>query len=66
MQTKYPHITVKLIGISSNAYSLLGACREAAECAKLPHKEFNTFYAEATSGDYNHLIQTCMRWFTVS
>lgn len=66
MQTKYPHITVILTGINGNAFSILGACRKAAERARLPQEEIDTFYLEATSGDYDHLIQTCMRWFDVT
>ena len=65
MQTKYPHITVELTGINGNAFSILGACRRAAERAKLPQEEIDTFYTEATSDDYDHLIQTAMRWFNI-
>jgi hypothetical protein len=65
MQTKYPHITAILTDINGNAFAILGACRKAAERARLPQEEIDIFYAEATSGDYNHLIQTCMRWFNI-
>jgi hypothetical protein len=65
MQTKYPHITVILTGINGNAFAILGACRKAAERARLSQEEIDTFYTEATSGDYDHLIQTCMRWFNI-
>jgi hypothetical protein len=65
METKYPHITVRLTGINGNAFAILGACRKAAERARLPQEEIDTFYTEATSGDYDHLIQTCMRWFNI-
>lgn len=65
MQTKYPHITVRLTDINGNAYSVLGACRRAAERARLPQEEIDAFCTEAKSGDYDHLIQTAMRWFNI-
>lgn len=65
MQTKYPHINVTLTDINGNAFAILGACRKAAERARLPQEEIDAFYAEATSDDYDHLIQTAMRWFNV-
>ena len=33
--------------------------------ADLPQTEINNFMTEATSGDYNHLLQTAMAWFNV-
>ena len=29
----------------------------------VPSEEIQVFYAEATSGDHDHLLRTCMRWF---
>lgn len=29
-------------------------------------QEIDQFRKEATSGDYDHLLQTCMRWVDVS
>jgi hypothetical protein len=65
METKYPHITVRLTGINGNAFSILGACRRAAERARLPQEEIDAFFTEAKSDDYDHLIQTAMRWFNI-
>jgi len=28
----------------------------------VPQDEIDAFFAEATSGDYDHLLQTTMRW----
>jgi hypothetical protein len=33
---KYPHIKVRLSGQDGNAFTILGACRRAAERAGLP------------------------------
>ena len=65
METKYPHITVRLTGINGNAFAILGACRKAAERARLPQEEIDAFFTEAKSDDYDHLIQTCMLWFNI-
>lgn len=66
---KYPNITVDLSGGDGNVFSILGRCRHAARHSgsedRLSEEEFNQFYKEATAGDYNHAIQTCMRWFNV-
>jgi hypothetical protein len=65
MQTKYPDIAVKLVGEDGNAYNILGRCQRAMRDAGLPQDERDAFFAEATSGNYDHLLQTAMRWFEV-
>ena len=60
---KYPKVRVKLIGEDGNAFAILGRCIEAARKAKVSPEEIKAFHAEATSGDYDHLLRTCMRWF---
>jgi len=35
------------------------------ETPVLPQSEINAFMADAMSGDYDHLLATCMRWFEV-
>lgn len=63
MDVKYPQVKVKLVGVDSNAFNILGLCRRAAQKAELPPEEINAFFEEAKAGDYNHLLATCMRWF---
>lgn len=63
---RYPHIRVSLVGGDSNAFAILGACTRAARRAKLGPQEIEAFKNEATSGDYDHLLATCMKWFDVS
>ena len=65
MEPKHPDITVKLIGEDGNAFAILGACCRAMRRARLPQAEVDAFMAEATAGDYDQLLQTCMRWFDV-
>jgi hypothetical protein len=63
MTPKHPNITVTLTGQDGNAFAVLGHCREAALDAGLPEHEITTFTDEAMAGDYDHLLQTAMRWF---
>lgn len=56
-------ITVKLTGEDSNAFAILGRCRRAMKLAKCSTDEIEAFMKEATSGDYDHLLQTCMKYF---
>jgi ABC-type sugar transport system substrate-binding protein len=63
MKPKHPDITVELAGHDGNAFSVLGRCRKAAREAGLSEEEIATFMAEATADDYDHLLQTAMRWF---
>lgn len=62
---KYPLVTVKLIGEDGNAFSIIARCRRAARIAGLSATEIDKFVEEATSGDYNHVLNTCMEWFEV-
>lgn len=61
---KYPDITIQLAGGDGNAFSILEKVHKAMVKAGL-RKEYATFREEATSGDYNHLIATVMRWFNI-
>jgi hypothetical protein len=65
MAPRHPDIKVKLVGEDGNAFAILGCCQRAARQAGLPKSEIDEFRREATSGDYDHLLQTCIRWFEV-
>jgi hypothetical protein len=56
---------VKLVGQDGNAFSILGRCQRAARTAKWDKVRIDAFMEEATSGDYDHLLQTVMRNFDV-
>ena len=62
---KYPDTTVRLVGQNGNAFNILGICLRAMRQAGLSQEERDTFYAEATSGNYDHLLATCIEWFNV-
>lgn len=62
---KYPEICVQLVDLDGNAFAVLGRCLQAMRRAHIPQEERDKFYKEATSGDYNHLLATCMEWFNI-
>ena len=63
-EIRYPEIVVQLSGIDGNAFAILAAVERALRRAG-HGQETAAFSAEATSSDYQHLLQTCMRWVTV-
>lgn len=66
MNVKYPNIKVKLTGRDGNAFAILARVREEMRRANVPAEDRQAFYDEATSGDYNNVLATCMRWVSVS
>ena len=54
-------VTVKLIGEDGNAFSILGKVSKALKRNGYK-KEADDFLKEATSGDYDHLLQTCNKY----
>lgn len=58
-------IDVKLIGTDGNSFALIGKVRKALKENKVPFEEQNNFMEEAMSGDYSHLLATCMKWVNV-
>jgi len=61
----YPNITVKLTDDDGNAFYILGKVMKAMREAGLEKQDIDLFYKDATSGDYDHLLQTVMRWVKV-
>ena len=64
--TKYPHIKVQLTGNDGNAFAIMGAVRKAMRKHKVPMEEMDQYFEEATSGTYNDLLVTTMKWVDVS
>lgn len=62
---KYPEITVNILGADGNAFNILGICSAAMRKHRLPKSEIDTFFKEATSGSYDDLLCTVMKWFNV-
>jgi hypothetical protein len=66
MQPRYPTITVKLVGEDGNSFAILGAVIAAMRRAGVAQDEIDAYRAEATTGDYNYLLQITMRWVEVT
>jgi hypothetical protein len=58
-------ITVKLIGEDGNAYNILGRVKQAMRRAKVDPAVIAEYMAEATKGDYDHLLLTTMAYVEV-
>lgn len=65
MDVKYPQVKVQLIGEDGNAFAILGRTMRAMRRAQLSQAEIDEYKTEATSGDYDHLLQTTMKFVDV-
>jgi hypothetical protein len=61
-QPRYPDVQVQLSGEDGNAFAILGRTATALRRAGVPQQEIDDYFTEATSGDYDHLLQTTMSW----
>lgn len=61
-EVKYPDVNVQLSGEDGNAMFIIGRTTGALRRAGVPREEISKFTAEATSGDYDNVLQTVMRW----
>lgn len=50
---------------NGNAFNILGICTSEMRKHKLPKSEIDAFFKEATSGNYDDLLCTVMKWFNV-
>ena len=58
---RFPSTVVKLVGEDGNAFTVLGAVGKALK--RTGHADVvDEFMQEAMSGDYDHLLRTCMKW----
>lgn len=60
---RYPQVRVSLVGEDGNAFAILGRARSAARRAGLSASEIAEYHQEATSGSYDNLLATTMRYF---
>lgn len=62
---KYPNVTVQLTSLDGNAFLIIGRVKRAMRLAGVPLDRIDDFQSQATSGDYDHLLRTCMEWVDV-
>lgn len=56
---------LKLIGEDGNVFFILGRAVREAKRAGWSIEKIERFKKEAKSGDYDHVLQTCMNYFDV-
>ena len=54
-----------LVGVDGNAFSIMGYTAGALKNEGL-HDKVDEMYAEATSGDYKHLLAVCMMYINMA
>jgi hypothetical protein len=55
-------VELELVGLDGNAFSILGAFRNAARRQGWSTQEIEEVTTEAMSGDYDHLLQTMIQY----
>jgi hypothetical protein len=60
-----PGVKVKLVGEDGNAFAILARVMKAMKSAGIPADLITEYHTEATSGDYDHLLRTTMKWVEV-
>jgi len=61
---RYPDVEVNLFEIDGNAFSIMGAVTKALRRGGVDKATRDEYIAEATAGDYDHLLVTTMKWVT--
>ncbi len=62
----YPEVHVRLTGCSGNTGAIMAEVVDGLKSVGASYADITEFRLEALSGDYNHVIQTCFKWVTVS
>ena len=61
----YPEIVVTLTGADGNSLSIVSLVSRAIKRELDDRMLADAFVAEALSGDYDNVINTCFKWVTV-
>lgn len=61
----YPNIELELVGKSGFYPHIIGLCSDIMREKGLKNETFHTFVEEASSGDYQTLLKTCAKWFSI-
>lgn len=65
-EVRFPGVEVELVGQDGNAFTIIGRVSKALREGGATADEIVEFTAEATSGDYDNVLATAMRWVEVS
>jgi len=63
---KYPHVHFSLSDSDGNSMVIIGGVRKALRRAGVASDIIESFSTEAMSGNYDHVLQTCMKWVSTS
>lgn len=61
-----PKPELNLTESDGNAFSIIGRAMRALRAAGYSKEQLEEFRKEAMSGDYDHVIQTAMKWCDVT
>lgn len=64
-EAKIPRYDISVSPKDGNAFAILGAVQAGLRQAGASEAEVKEFSDEATTGDYDHLLQTAMRWVNI-
>lgn len=64
--SKYENVTVQLLGLDGNAFSILGRVMSAMRDEGIAQEEIDLFLKEATGGNYDELLATVAKWVNVT
>jgi hypothetical protein len=59
---RYPEVKVRLVGEDGNAFSILARVTTALRRHGVAVTMIDAFRSEATGGDYDNLLRTCLEW----
>ena len=65
MEPKYPEVAVQFSGEDGNAFAIMARVTGAMRRAGIDKAERDVFMKEAMAGDYDNLLQVCMKWVEV-
>lgn len=60
-----PRPVVKLTGTDGNAFAIMGLMRRSLKGAGWNSGQIDQFLQECMSGDYDHLLATCLKYADV-
>jgi len=62
---KYDDITVQLVGMDGNAFSIMGRVLNALRGADVSQSEIDAFIKQATESNYDNLLMTVAEWVNI-
>ncbi len=63
-EIRFPEIEVQLVGEDGNAMAIMARVSKAMRRNNVSQEIIKEFQAEAMSGDYDNVLNTCMNWVT--